>query len=1208
VEFVTSIVEMAGEIKHASETMGVSAEAAQRLKFAVEQNGGSFEALQRSAIFLNKTLGKNDAGTAAALEALGIDFDRLRAMNNEERFLTIANAIASLKDPILQDQLGVALLGRTFAENLPAMKAGLEQAGQGAAVMSDKTVESLHAAEQAWKRLTTAVYVYTGEAIGALIQGSDAVALREQVAAVAREESARKGILVSEELKIAWQHGAEGLQAYLTAVQNATRGAQEQAAVEQGPHLTALQVLDLTLARLNDKYNALLPAQRAKIVQSKEEGASTQEIATALDLEVSVVDRVIEAQKKSSAEAEKFSAASSKYEESFARMSALIDGTGMKTSDWAKQLIFAGASLEDVRAVTGLSAGAVRDLGEAVKGETDLEKAWAELNMKMHAAVLKDWDAFIKQQIALAEQRTKAIVDNVKAGAKADEDAAKQESKNAIAVADAQIQAAQRSDASLRTILQLRIERARLAFVEEIRLIQEKGQKEQDALTKGGADYKTAFDKIQHETDVAMAAAAQIFGVHVNEMVDDVDKKLKVKWSETFQGLGQMFTQLAQIGDGAFPAIARDVGEVFVAVGAVSKAMDALQKDDGFNAANLAQLAAGWVGVAVVIYQVASAIYEAHKHAEKAQAMINEGIMIATDLGRRAAEVFSENLTKAIDESANTMQAFLERLGAGADVANIVARSAAEALHLSEIIKEMGGISAQNVGMVESKMQELIRIIQRGGPQTAEATKALSDTLTQMGDYLEKHGGLWDDTFEQLIARANELGGVLRDQVNDILSQQAQKGAKGFEAFLTAGATAYDTLAQKQTELKDLQQQYADASADNAPKIKQQIDEVTKAIETQQAILRATSVQSQQAASAFGASLFGHFSQLEKSGMSVTQAIKEMSPAILAFQKQLDQTGLHGGAAFDKLSSLAQLAADNVGGPALDAISGLNDALVSTQNLGLMNQDVFAGLSSQVGQTYDALVAQGKDGNAALAAMQPTLQTIWELQDKFGYTTDAATQKLVDQAVQQNLVGKEHMTVSDQMLAATKRIADAAEAMAHIFGAVLPGDLDKFAKAGEDAAGRVKGGIDKIPKTVEVNFDWKNYTPPPGIETAGGYHPDLGSGANGTSDTSAANEGFFARPTRVMLGDAPGERGEYVLHASTVDRLMALSRAQAKPSMPAAIGSAAALSALNVSAPLPVWSPAKREIGVALPVTVQAGQETLLRQWVNTVVSIGGIP
>lgn len=42
---------------------------------------------------------------------------------------------------------------------------------------------------------------------------------------------------------------------------------------------------------------------------------------------------------------------------------------------------------------------------------------------------------------------------------------------------------------------------------------------------------------------------------------------------------------------------------------------------------------------------------------------------------------------------------------------------------------------------------------------------------------------------------------------------------------------------------------------------------------------------------------------------------------------------------------------------------------------------------------------QGYDGDAALRLMQPTLQTLWELQADFGYEVDAGTKLTIDQAV-----------------------------------------------------------------------------------------------------------------------------------------------------------------------------------------------------------------
>jgi hypothetical protein len=77
------------------------------------------------------------------------------------------------------------------------------------------------------------------------------------------------------------------------------------------------------------------------------------------------------------------------------------------------------------------------------------------------------------------------------------------------------------------------------------------------------------------------------------------------------------------------------------------------------------------------------------------------------------------------------------------------------------------------------------------------------------------------------------------------------------------------------------------------------------------------------------------------------------------------------------------------------------------------------------------MVAQGLDGNQALLLLQPSLQTLWELQQDFGYAVDDSTQALIDQAREQGIVGEGMRDVQERILRVLERIAE-------VLGAEIP--------------------------------------------------------------------------------------------------------------------------------------------------------------------------
>jgi hypothetical protein len=236
--------------------------------------------------------------------------------------------------------------------------------------------------------------------------------------------------------------------------------------------------------------------------------------------------------------------------------------------------------------------------------------------------------------------------------------------------------------------------------------------------------------------------------------------------------------------------------------------------------------------------------------------------------------------------------------------------------------------------------------------------------------------------------------------------------------------------------------------------------------------------------------------------MTVTQALQTVTPVVMQLQKQMDDAGYTGGAAFAQIQQYAAMAGDEIAGPALDAVGYLNEGLVGLHNSGLLNQEMFVGLAGQVADTFNSLVEQGYDGNAALQLMQPTLQTIWELQQDFGYQVDENTQRMLDGAQTAGLVGDAHRD-------ANERIASALEEVAKLLGDFISlfGEIPKGA---QEAAGGVESalnGIEVNPVVVKYRFEPENTLP---NGNGGGYH-------------EFAEGGIVTRPTYGVFGEAGPE-------------------------------------------------------------------------------------
>lgn len=138
---VNKYVTDAGKIADAMAATGVkSAESFQRIVFAAKLGGAEMPAVVASFTKMNDALGNGSKPTLAALDALGLTFAQLKQLAPDQQFIAIGNAVSQLQDPNKQIALLNDLMGRGGKDLLPAFKAGLEEVGAAAPVMSDAVV------------------------------------------------------------------------------------------------------------------------------------------------------------------------------------------------------------------------------------------------------------------------------------------------------------------------------------------------------------------------------------------------------------------------------------------------------------------------------------------------------------------------------------------------------------------------------------------------------------------------------------------------------------------------------------------------------------------------------------------------------------------------------------------------------------------------------------------------------------------------------------------------------------------------------------------------------------------------------------------------------------------------------------------------------------------------------------------------------------
>jgi TP901 family phage tail tape measure protein len=329
----------------------------------------------------------------------------------------------------------------------------------------------------------------------------------------------------------------------------------------------------------------------------------------------------------------------------------------------------------------------------------------------------------------------------------------------------------------------------------------------------------------------------------------------------------------------------------------------------------------------------------------------------------------------------------------------------------------------------------------------------------------------------------------------------AQNLDQVFGQLVEASTKSSQLLKKNVKELITLNDRFGTESAAIAQYVAQEMGRATGGIST---FLENATVTSQESATAIGAALVGLFDQIAgKEG--IPAALQAIAPAMKQLETQMLAAGFTGTVAFDAIRKMVNWASDDINSKAIAAIEGLNQGLIGLENSGLLTQEMFAGLTRQITETYQSLVDQGRGGAEALALMKPTLQTIYELQEDFGYELDETTQGLVDQAVAAGLVGEKFRDASERMANAMDKVSEILTKIAEKMGVEFPADVEQGAN---EAAAGIEGAFQDVHiDPIEVPYVYTAMNEPPaGV-------PALADGA------------VVTRPTLALIG----ERGPEVV-------------------------------------------------------------------------------
>ena len=168
---IDSAISAMGGLKDAAEKTGASVENLSALKGVAEIGGQDFAAIESTIVKLNKALRGTDdesKGAGKALSALGLDLQKLRAMDPAEAFVEIARAQEKFADGGGKTAALLAIMGKNAAELIPYMHDLAEQQKLVGKVTTDQA-KAADEYEKNLKRLTTSWGALSRQMAGSVV-------------------------------------------------------------------------------------------------------------------------------------------------------------------------------------------------------------------------------------------------------------------------------------------------------------------------------------------------------------------------------------------------------------------------------------------------------------------------------------------------------------------------------------------------------------------------------------------------------------------------------------------------------------------------------------------------------------------------------------------------------------------------------------------------------------------------------------------------------------------------------------------------------------------------------------------------------------------------------------------------------------------------------------------------------------------------------
>lgn len=152
---VKATTDWASALSDLSAKTGISTTMLQKLQIAAGDSGITVERMATAIQMMGDRLASGDKSALSALKALHLSFETIRNQSPDQAFLTIAQAVGKIEDPMQRAKVAADLFGRSGLDLTRLLNGQFVKAVEDATTASDESVQALDDMGDSFTRLWT---------------------------------------------------------------------------------------------------------------------------------------------------------------------------------------------------------------------------------------------------------------------------------------------------------------------------------------------------------------------------------------------------------------------------------------------------------------------------------------------------------------------------------------------------------------------------------------------------------------------------------------------------------------------------------------------------------------------------------------------------------------------------------------------------------------------------------------------------------------------------------------------------------------------------------------------------------------------------------------------------------------------------------------------------------------------------------------------